>query len=521
MTKKEKYFFILSLIAVPVIIYFYFLKWKTTTIFGDDLVFFYGIEHSKNFSDAIHISTSGGKYRPIHSLSLKIVYNLFQKNLNYYYLFNVFIQTINTYLVALLINLFLRSRIISILFSLIYGLSRFSFYVICEIFDGGALEGLAVTFFLSSLFFVLAPLIKTDYSKQQVIKSLLWGILFANLSMYVHERYIILFPFIMIVILFYPGLKNLTRKQKISLSSIPLVCILINVAIKKCIYLTPFFVGTAGTNITFSLTSSITYFTDAVLSIFQINTGPDYLVGISFASLSFTEKILTFAFSSCLLIILVVYLFRVKKIFALQQEKQKSAFFVFIALAILFVLSLIPAIVTVRLEQRWLQAPLSVFILMIVIAFSSFQFKNIRVKNVCSFLFIAFFLLCNFNYFNKGVGNLYLLHAEEVSGYFKQAINNGSINPYTTKLYLWEEHMDPNGNNSTYWAIGGGKFFDFYQNKSKEIIFTDSLYHKQGDTMVTSFPNFNKDSAQILYVKYDVTDITDQYLKDSLKSFKY
>ena len=40
MSKREKYFFILSVIAIPVIIYFYFLKWKTTTIYGDDLFFF-------------------------------------------------------------------------------------------------------------------------------------------------------------------------------------------------------------------------------------------------------------------------------------------------------------------------------------------------------------------------------------------------------------------------------------------------------------------------------------------------
>lgn len=282
----------------------------------------------------------------------------------------------------------------------------------------------------------------------------------------------------------------------------------------------PFFVGTGGTNISFSFSSAVSFFKDAVLSIFQINSGPEYLTGIQFTALKGFYLIFTLLVTCSILAIFTIYLLSIRKAFTLNQEDQKSKFFIFLFLIILFVFCLIPAISTIRLEQRWLMASFSIFVIMIVIALSGLQFKSVHTKNAILLSFVICFLYSDYNYFHKGIANLYMTDAQKTAATFKKAVNNHTIHPNTTKLYIWEKHLDINSNNALNWALGEGYLFNFYQNQSKEIFFADSIYHKQGDSVVSSFPNFNKDSTQILYVNDSITDITDQYLKDSLKSWK-
>src|SRR5436190_21208802 len=97
--------FILVLIAVSIIIYLYFLKWKTDSIYGDDLYLFKDHASLNTFSEKIKIPLSAGKYRPVHGLGLHFLIECFQKNLNGYYLFNVGIQTINALLFGMVVNI--------------------------------------------------------------------------------------------------------------------------------------------------------------------------------------------------------------------------------------------------------------------------------------------------------------------------------------------------------------------------------------------------------------------------------
>src|SRR6266480_2115991 len=116
----------------------------------------------------------------------------------------------------------------------------------------------------------------------------------------------------MLVLMVFPGLKTLPLKGRIGLMVVVIATLILNVAIKR-FYSLPFFLGTASTDITYSFSSAISYFFDGILSILQINSGPEYLVGIPFSSLSAYKKLLVILILGSLLTILILYLHKTWK----------------------------------------------------------------------------------------------------------------------------------------------------------------------------------------------------------------
>jgi len=308
---KNNFLLLLFALATPIIIYLYFLNWKTDTAYGDDLVVFKEYWKLHTFSERINLPVQFGKYRPLHGMSISFIIELFQKNLTGYYFFNIAVQTINAWLFALIINLFLRSPFFSLLLGLIVGLSRLFYFNIAQLLNGGALEGLAMAFFLAFLYFLCKAFISKGEPPQKS-KALLASIVFANLGTYTHERYIILFPFIVLVLFLSPSLKKIDLRTRTILGLAAVISIVLNVAIKKSVYSLPFFIGTGNTSIQFSISSAITFFFEAILTLFQINSGPPYLVGIPFSSLSPLSKALVFLFATGVIAILILYFLQVR-----------------------------------------------------------------------------------------------------------------------------------------------------------------------------------------------------------------
>src|SRR5450432_3926447 len=133
MQKKQDYPFLLMLIATPVLIYLYFLNWKTHVIYGDDISIFLYQTGPHTLADKINMDVAFQKFRPVRGLVVQLLFTFFKKNVDYYYLFNIGIQTINTFIFARIVNLFLRSRWLSLFFGLIIGISRFSFFNISQL----------------------------------------------------------------------------------------------------------------------------------------------------------------------------------------------------------------------------------------------------------------------------------------------------------------------------------------------------------------------------------------------------
>lgn len=520
MKKNLKYADLLLCAAIPVTIYLYFLYFKTTTIYGDDIYLYMKQMATPTIKDAMNLDVGFQKLRPFHGLAANILYHLFDKNTTLYYLFNIFIQTVNTFLFALILNLFLKSPKLSLLVSIVTGLSRFTLFNINQLFNGGALEGLAMSFTLASLFFIFRALVANNQANSKKQKDLLLSILFANLTIYTHERYVVILVFIMATIMLFPTLKTVNVKRRIGLSSIALLSIILNVVLKKYVYHIPFFVGTGGTNISLSFSSVWSFFIDGVRAILQVNPGPEYLTGIKFGQLSLFNKLMVLLSLATLSFIAVSYILKIRKEHTAKNVLHNTHFTLLLFLAALFALLLAPAVVTIRLEQRWLQASLDIFVLMVAIMLSNLSFTKAYFKPALFALFIVFYVYTDSIYLHKGHHNLYMAASEKNVSEFKEAIDKGIIRPNASKMYIWVQQRNEGNEQGEIWTFGGGDFYYLYQNKSKQIVFVDSVFTKTDSGYVSSFPNFNKNTEQIIYrSSHGVIDITNEYLTDSLKQF--
>ena len=201
-------------------------------------------------------------------------------------------------------------------------------------------------------------------------------------------------------------------------------------------------------------------------------------------------------------ILFIAYLYKsIKKLIA-KDTSDRTNFFIFLSLSVVFVFFLIPAIVTIRLEQRWLQASFSVFLLMIAVAINGMYANKITRYSFLSLLTILL-LLIDTNYLSSGGNNTYMMNAERNATKLKTAVDNGTIHAKTIQLYLSEKKKDINNENDINWTLYGGYFFNFYQNKSKQLIFIDS-----SDLTKTPAINFNTDTTQVVTITDKVIDIT-------------
>jgi len=518
MEKSRSYSLVLLLVAIPLIIYFFFLQWQPTTIYGDDLITYMNHSRLHGFADKMSLPIKYGKYRPVNGFALNLLIGAFQKNLTGYYLFNIGIQAINTFMMAMLVNLFVKSVYYSTLIALIAGLSRFGLFNITQLLFGGSLEGLAMSFFLLFLIFIMRPQVKKECTSAQRMNSALLCILFANVSMYTHERYIMIFPFIILAVLFLPGFRLLTGRQKGGMILLAVASVGLNYFIKTSLYSLPFFMGTANAKMAFSLSDAISFYRDAILSVIQINSGPEYLVGITFGALPASQKVLVAILVGGLMFLLVAYVNRIRKSLASNGKDRDSAVLI-VSLAVLMNLLLLPAISTIRLEQRWIQAPFAVFVLIIAILLSEFPFTSSRRKAMAFGGIVLLYVFTDFLYLSHGSENFSMIYSERTVTSCKEAIEKGVIHAGTRKLYIWEKKRSSNNDAGIAWELGDGLFFEFYQGAPKKIYFVDSIYDRAYPGGFSSFGNFDTSSAQIVYLDRNVIDITDDYIRDSLKVF--
>jgi hypothetical protein len=455
-------------IATFVIAFCYFLRWRSVVVYGDDLIIYKDYSGNKNLLDNIKLLSSFGKFRPVQSLLLNLVLRVLGKKIFAYYVLNVTVQVINGLLLTLLADCFLKNLKLSCLFGIAYSISRFSIFNITQLFNGGILEGIALTFYLLSLYYILKAL--TDGNLRNKVHPFLLGIFFANLSMYTHERYIMMLVFIIVTALFFTC-KILSSKQKLLIATVSILSIAANILIKKTILGMPFFVGTGGTHIAFSFSTAISFFIDGILSIIQINSGDENLIGIKHSSLSFSYQILLVIFVCSITFLFVKFIFaNTKK----NSSNDRGGLHLFLLLCLLIFLLLVPAVVTIRIEQRWLQASNAGFLLLIVLSFSAMDTKIAR-KNLLAGLLIFLFLFIDYTYLRKGAPGTYMMNSERNVCMLKSSLDHNIIWRETDSLFIIRKVSTIYYDQDIQWTLADGYFFSYYQGKNKILKFIDSV----------------------------------------------
>ena len=504
-------------LLVIAVIFLYFLQWKTYVMYGDDLYVVRQYMQLHSFSEKMNLPTAFGKFRPVHGISLQLAIDNFHSNVDGYYIFNVAVQALNTIIFASILNVFFRSVFCSVVMSLIIGLSRFSLFNITQITNGGVMEGLAITFLLATLLQLLK--IQEDDTTASKRKALVWALVFANLAMYTHERYIVIMPFIFFFVILMPTLKNLSKRDKLIFAGAAIASVLLNIIIKKYFLAMPFFMGTGGESIEFSLSRAANFFKEAFLSLFLVNSGPEYLTGIQFSSISKFYKALSLLAGLVTLVAVVRFIINEAKLSSFRRRQLSTGFTLSLLLGGLFFLFLLPAVITIRIEQRWLQASFCLLILLLGIAFSKIRFGSNLIRGFSISLFTLVFLAADRNYLSNGAARFYFKDSENTARLCKNALDDGTISQFSKKVYIVLNDNTPNVEAGLRWSLGEGYFFELYGGRNKQVVFVDSVYDRVRKGGDETFKDFNAKTDQVIWAGSKLFDITSQFVEDTMRNF--
>ena len=504
------------MIGLPFAVFIYFYSVRTQCIYGDDLFIFRDFSNLKLHGNFKEVISSSQKFRPVSFLCTYLIHGAFGKHIMRYFVFNVLVQSLNAIIFTAILNRVLRSEWLAVLLGLCVAFSRFALYNMTQLFCGGTLETLAMTFFLLTLFFVVQYIEKLQQGVS-ANREMLIAILFSNLAMYTHERYLALFVFLFVVLLLYKGGDSFNRR--VVNGTLILGSVLLNIALKKLVLKMDFFVGTGGSHISLSAASIFQFFSNGVLSILQINSGPEYLVGIPHTSLSFFWQSVLAVIAIGLLVLIVAFIKTVIRFREKEQPFIQTEFCEVAILLFLFLLCLGPAIITIRLEQRWLQASFAVFILLTAMMFATLRKRRGQELSVVYSIFIIIFLISDRNYLVQGVQNFYLKDAERSVSMVDNAIDSNIIKPTTEKVYFYSKLRDENGKNAFNWAIGAGYLFEYRESRVREICFVDSAGLTLDSMQVTSMKHLDRLKNQILEVGTPVRDVTEIVMDRNQKAF--
>lgn len=451
-----------------VVICIWYYPWQTQVIYGDDLAAYYGFGEKTE----LELIRESQKYRPVNTWLIKLLLATLGKHVSWYFYFNAGMQALYALIFIRLANLIVQNKIICLSAGLLVALSRFNFYNLTQLYNGGAMEIPAMIFFTGSVIFWLKAVVNTS-GETFAFRYLLLAILFANLSIYTHERYLVILPFLLGSLL-VPKFILLSNTRKFICSSLIILSATINFIIKQAILHISFFVGTGHTNISFDLSKSVTHFGYAMADLFQFNSGPDYLSGLPYSQLDLFYQIQPIITLSIFIYATASLLLK-RRTFRTGTEQEKKTIYIVIALMLLAFLSLGPAIATIRLEQRWLQAPFALFLLAFAVGAAGLVSKKPRMLAVVV-AFLAISLLCEGHYLQAGVRNLYITSSVHKAAIYKKAIDNNTIQANSQQLYIHDLKHDTNSENETRWVLQDSAFFGYYSTGNKHISFIDSQY---------------------------------------------
>jgi len=336
-----------------------FAHWEPRLFAGDDL-FNYMFYHGDRFNGkwaTLFFADSGQKFRFIFSGLFRSEAYIFGNDINGYLVVNIIAHAINGTLLCLIAYSLCRSWIVSVILSVIAVTSRFGLYEVTQ--ATGQVESVALIFGLLSVLCVMKA--ASDETSSDWPANWKWAALsFAFLAFNTHERYLVLLPWLSIFFVFHR--RAGTAKQRWAFIAVCGLLLVSNALVKHFVYHSNFFQGTGGTPLSINLRSICTLLSEATLSISGINHGPQYLIGAEWADFSALVRIASIVlFAATISLVIAAFLPR------RSTDKTTQSIHWPMMLLTLIGLLLLPAVLTIRMEQRWELGPFFLVLLICAI----------------------------------------------------------------------------------------------------------------------------------------------------------
>lgn len=346
--------FLISLLVVT----WRFSSLMPEVFYGDDLDYLLLFKDGGCATEASQILTTAcyERFRPVASGFVLAMMHLFQYELSYYLAVNVVLQSLIAALVfAIALRLSRGNWLVALLIALAVAMSRFAAYQVTQMI--GPVESLTLALCLGAVY----GAVRADESVEGAWKWSWVSIGMVFLAMHSHERSMVAAVWLAMLFVLSPSVRQLGRTRWIALLAACAALPIFYISYKTFVLKAHFLVGTGGTHIKPDPALIFEHGGYAVRSIFGFNSGPDYLIGAS----------VTWGWHAAWLLAAILFAswmaLAIRGLRATLPNREAGSFLERfrwpILLLSLTVALLIPTLLTIRLEQRWLLAPFTIVML--------------------------------------------------------------------------------------------------------------------------------------------------------------
>lgn len=380
---------------------------------------------------------------------------------------NVLIVSLSAFLVFLSGLQLSRNNIAaSLAVALLVVSSKFAVFHATQLI--GPTEGLTLLFCIAAVYACL----RADISNH---RAFFWGIaaiIAAFLAGHTHERSLVVSGWIFLFFALSANIRSLTKVRFFTLLAAAAFVPMFYVSYKRLVLATDFMLGTGGTRVELDVPLIVQHALEASLSIFGFNRGPEYLMGMQVEpgwNISFILAS-TFALLWFVMIGMGVWLSIRSKLFFQQLR-------IPLMLAFLAALCLGPALLTIRLEMRWLMLPFTLLMLLplCTIGLTKGKVRLASATMVVALSVIGFFIdSLIFRHFS----NLNFIRSAIVATGIKQKVID------TPEFYITKNIIIEGNIFDCEWVLDHGSFFKVYGKKDIAIECVDGINNEE----IPSYP---------------------------------
>ena len=425
------------------------------SLMGDDLYAWSYYSQHVSFHD-LFLAASGGKYRPVVSAALYVLFHQFGADYQAWVTFSVGLNFLIVCLVFALVRRITRGdTLIAFLAAVLYITSRFSYYDVLQV--NGVMEALCILF-LVLILYVAVEFVQSDSR---------WpGYALAGLYLLItltHERFIALFPFLGLLVLLRKGLRWRSKGVLAGLICVPPV---LNVVLKHAVFHTSFLMGTGGQALGCDPVSIVKFMAKGFANMFWVNWGPDYLSGITMSEVDPRARLLVILIVVTLAAVIVLAVVRVLRL--KDRSERRTELKVFVLWLALFVPLLLMASITIRQEYRWLYAPF-----VVCLVYFCYQFSRLPGRAVLKYAVLV--VLCVTavgadSYFKQHENNVFFFYGENLA----DATYTATVGRYGTSMSQMTMYVQKRPDIE--WVLGGTLFLSPYLGLSdQKIVWADDL----------------------------------------------
>jgi hypothetical protein len=395
-----------ALLVLAAVVAVWFRGFRFDTWMGDDLYLWSSLSGHPSFHD-LFLTATGGKYRPVATGVQWLLFQTVGSDFPAWTVANAGLELVTAALVFfLVVRLAAGDLLIAFVAGLLFITSRFSYYNVLQAM--GTMEAVALLLLVVVLH---AALSYTRTSSRR------WGVALAGLYLLVsltHERYLALFPFLVLLVVFQHRASWRARGLLVALLCVPP---LLNVFLKKVVLATSFMMGTGGQAIGLDPVLIAKFLVKGVANMVWFNWGPDYLSGITMSETSLQARVAVAVIVVTVAVCVVAMVVRVVRLPARAERREEARGFVL--WAVLVVSLLLMASITIRQEYRWLYAPF-----VVCLAYFCYQYARLPWRRTIRYAVLVALCVVVVGadlYYRQHEGGVFFFYGEQIANSARDA----------------------------------------------------------------------------------------------------